>query len=81
LAYDYEIMPADRAEEFSDRFLAQFGTDHIRYFTNGTFHERPRPRGTKAVVSWNSVTSATFDTGVLIIGPQRSGCLWVEDED
>lgn len=28
-----------------------------------------------------SVTEATFDTGVLVIGAFQSGCLWVEDED
>lgn len=26
-------------------------------------------------------TEATFDGGILISGPDRSGCLWVEDED
>ena len=36
-----------------------------RYFTN----------------NWCPVTKATFDEGVLVLGLQRSGCLWVEDED
>ncbi|WP_124479439.1 hypothetical protein [Burkholderia stagnalis] len=36
-----------------------------RYFTN----------------NWCSVTDATFDTGVIVIGALQSGCLWVEDED
>lgn len=31
--------------------------------------------------NWCPATDATFDEGVLVIGPQRSGCLWVEDED
>jgi hypothetical protein len=31
--------------------------------------------------NWCPATDATFDGGVLVIGPQRSGCLWVEDED
>jgi hypothetical protein len=26
-------------------------------------------------------TDATFDEGVLVLGPNRSGCFWVEDED
>jgi hypothetical protein len=26
-------------------------------------------------------TSATFDEGVLVVGSQRCGCFWVEDED
>src|SRR5262249_45338630 len=28
--------------------------------------------------NWCPVTDATFDEGVLVIGPQRSGCMWVE---
>jgi hypothetical protein len=31
--------------------------------------------------NWCPATDATFDEGVLVISPQRSGCLWVEDED
>lgn len=30
---------------------------------------------------WNPVTEATFDTGVIAIGHDRSLCVWVEDED
>lgn len=82
LAYNMEMMPAPRASELARRFLALFGTDGVRFFTNGTFHESPQgPRLTYSQVSWHSVTSATFDTGVLILGPRLSGCLWVEDED
>jgi len=74
LAYNAEVMPAARAADLAGRFLAQFGTEGVRYYTNGTFHEG---RG----ASWDPVTAATFDTGVLVIGPRSSGCLWVEDED
>jgi hypothetical protein len=36
-----------------------------RYFTN----------------NWCPATGATFDEGILVLGPHCSGCLWVEDED
>lgn len=29
--------------------------------------------------NWCPATNATFDEGVLVIGSQRSGCLWVEE--
>jgi hypothetical protein len=74
LAYHSEIMSAKRAAELADRFLEQFGSP-AKYFTNGIFHEE------KWGASWNSVTNATFDTGVLVLGQQASGGLWVEDED
>ncbi len=75
LAYNAAIRPADRAADLAGRFLAQFGTEGVRYYTNGTFHESHGGAG------WEPVTAATFDTGVLVIGPRGSGCLWVEDED
>ncbi len=79
LAYNVEIMAAARAAELTGRFLAQFGEQGVRFFTNGTFHEVSDPERSGA--GWNPVTAATIDTGVLILGPLRSGCLWVEDED
>ena len=81
MAYDLEIMPADRARELADWFLSQFRGQEISFFTNGTFHEKRGSKLTWSGASWESVTKATFDTGVLILGPQCSGCLWVEDED
>lgn len=81
MAYNAEIMPADRARGLADRFLSQFREQEARFFTNGSFHEKRGPKLTWSGVSWNPATQATFDTGVLILGPQCSGCLWVEDED
>jgi hypothetical protein len=80
-AYNSEIIPLPRAAELADRFLDQFGTDGVRYYTNGTFHEARGPSLTWSGASWNPATEATFDTGVLVVGPNGSGCLWVEDED
>jgi hypothetical protein len=31
--------------------------------------------------NWCPATDATFDEGVLVMGPQGCGCFWVEDED
>ena len=82
LAYNAELMSAAQAEELGNRFLGQFGPG-TRYFTNGTWHTLStiRSDGAAAVTSWDPVTSATFDMGILAIGPERSGCMWVEDED
>jgi hypothetical protein len=74
LAFSQEMMPMYHAVELAQRFLAYFGSEGTRYFTNGTYHEKPP-------VCLSPATTATFDTGVLIIGPKSSGCVWVEDED
>lgn len=81
LAYHAGIMPTILAAELTDRFLAQFGTDGVSFYTNGTFHEAPGQKLKRAGNSWEPVTEATFDTGILVLGPRCSGCLWVEDED
>lgn len=75
LAYGQEIVPHATAAELAERLLAEFATDESHYFTNSTHDE------SGDLTSWNSVTRATFDTGVLVLGPLRSGCVWVEDED
>jgi hypothetical protein len=82
MAYNAEVMHEARAAELADQFLAQFGPG-TRYFSNGSWH-LPRVVLVNGVVcgpSWDPVTPATFDTGVLAIGQERSGCFWVEDED
>jgi hypothetical protein len=75
-------MPLARAQELADRFAAQFGPG-ARYFTDGTWH-LPNTLircGDIGGPSWDPVTQATFDTGVLVIGRKWSGYVWVEDED
>jgi hypothetical protein len=72
LAYGSHRMPAEKAAELADRFLAQFGSGGTRYYTNGKLHESG---------GWNPATEFTFDAGILVIGEAASGCLWVEDED
>jgi hypothetical protein len=81
LAFETAIIPTDLAAELAQRYLTQFGIVGARYYTNGDFYEdsATRPGGTSH--SWSPTTEATFDTGVLVIGPVRSGCIWVEDED
>ena len=81
MAYNAEILPADRAVELADRFLSPFRAQEVRFFTNGSFHEARGPKLTWSGASWNPATQATFDTGVMILGPKFSACLWVEDED
>jgi hypothetical protein len=74
LAYDRQIMPEERATALVERFFSHFEDEGCRYYDNGMINDG-------LIGSWNRATEANFDTGVLIIGPKLSGCLWVEDED
>lgn len=80
LAYNMPIMPLDRAEELASRFLQEFGRPPCRFFTNGTFEQNPNWVGLFLRQGYNA-TEATFDTGILVLGPKQSACVWVADED
>jgi hypothetical protein len=82
LAYNSELMPQAQARQLASQFLAYFDPG-ARYYTNGTWHEVDNyfNGGSVSGISWDPAAQATFDTGVLVIGRDRSGCLWVEDED
>ena len=74
MAYSHPMMAEERAKELAERFLEQFGAE-AKVYSNGWTGWETGSTG------WNPATDATFDTGVLIIGNDRSGCVWVEDED
>lgn len=73
LAYRAPIMDEGPARELATTFLDAFGRD-ATFWTNGDL-------GLGSRASWDPVTAATFDTGVFVLGAQRVGVLWVEDED
>jgi hypothetical protein len=74
MAYDHEIMTAAAAQALTSRFLDHFDQESSEYYTNGDYYS-------VSGRSWNSATTAIFDTGILIISKSRVGCLWVEDQD
>ncbi len=80
LAYYSELMPQKEAERLSSTFLGLI--PNPRFVTNGRFHDAPilGPR-VQVLATWNSAASATFDTGVILVGEKTSACLWIEDED
>jgi len=79
LAYNAAIVAPALATSLVDRFFSAFSGPGHRFFTNGTFHEAVGERLTNS--GWCPATAATFDTGVMVVGPVASGILWVEDED
>lgn len=77
MAYKTEIMPFSLARELSGEFVAAFAGSDARFFTNGEWGRSTGALG----VGWTPVTSATFDTGVLVVSDQTFGCVWCMDED
>jgi hypothetical protein len=74
LAYGVVVMPQELARSLAARFLDAASSPSCRCFSNGDFSQA-------SPAAWMPATTATFDTGVLIVGPGRSACFWVEDED
>ena len=78
-AYHLQIMSLERAEELALQFMQEFGRPPCRFFTNWNFEQRADGLLYK---TWGwDVTDATFNTGVLVLGLQKSACVWIEDED
>jgi hypothetical protein len=75
LAYFVEIMTLHEAEQILVK-LFNFFPDNSQFFTNASFASNYT-----GISQWNSITKATFDTGVVIVNPRHIGILWVEDED
>jgi hypothetical protein len=68
-------MSPERAAELVDAFMTETSRHDARYFTNV---DASWPSGTFATCP---ATSATFDSGVLVVSSTGSACLWFEDED
>mgnify|MGYP003449637047 FL=1 len=79
IAYHTEIMPLARAGELARKFLASFQSPPVDCFSNGSFTHHDD--GSVTLSSWNPLTKATFDTGIIVVDAGHVGCLWVEDED
>jgi len=72
-------MSLERAEELASQFMQEFGRPPCRFFTNWNFEQRADGL---LYMTWGwDVTDATFNTGVLVLGLQKSACVWIEDED
>ncbi|OCA85076.1 hypothetical protein [Pseudobacillus wudalianchiensis] len=77
MAYDAELESKPLADELSDYFLSTFSLQS-KIFTAGYFEENS---GFFKLQTWEPITDATFDTGIVVLDANKIGILWVEDED
>jgi hypothetical protein len=73
LAYDAPIMPEELAHGLASRIVRFFGPGAI-FYTNRSLAEG------QSTGSWEPVTDATFDTGVIAVGIRCVGVVWFMDE-
>lgn len=79
LAYPEETMSEAVATELAERFLNLFETGS-RYFTNGTCSGATAiyTLSGEQVLGWRSISTKTFDNGIIVVHPRRIGMLWAE---
>jgi hypothetical protein len=81
LAYDGEVMESTDAANLASGFITHVG-DAAEFFTNGSWCDAPVVTSTVTRgASWEPLSGATFDAGVVGVGDDRAAMLWVEDED
>lgn len=73
MAYEGECMPRENAEASAISIISENEDAQSRFFSNGNWALRE---------SWNPLTKATFDAGIIISGQRGTYfCIWIEDED
>ncbi|MEP7096386.1 MAG: hypothetical protein ABI748_01880, partial [Dokdonella sp.] len=82
LAHDAEIMSRAEATELAEAFLDLAPEPHV-YFTNGSWADLfdEENKSSSDSVSFDPISNATFDAGVICVGDGVTAILWVEDED
>ncbi|WP_111924547.1 hypothetical protein [Priestia endophytica] len=77
LAYDSELDSMPIAGELCDYFISLFSSQ-AEHYTNDHFDE---DLGHFRLKEWRSISSSTFDTGIIIVDQYKTEVIWGEDED
>ena len=78
MAYQYECMEIGLARSTMRSFFDLF-SDSARFYSNAEF--RPASGGLVSIGSYQAITNATFDSGIVAIDDNHIGFIWIEDED
>ena len=76
-------LEPDKAKLAIDEFMEAWAED-TAFFTNGTWDtgwQKSKHSNTLFGPDWEPITQATFDSGIVALGPRIFGILWIEDED
>ncbi len=78
MAHRCESMPIDLVLATIRLFFDQF-SETAKFFTNAEWH--PDKAGVLSIQTWNPITNATFDSGIVACDNHQIGMIWIEDED
>jgi hypothetical protein len=80
LARGDEIMPMRTAQELATEFLDLAPEPHT-YFTNGEWDLLASDDTLASEVSFDPLTEAAFNAGVVCVGEAVAAVLWVQDDE
>lgn len=81
LAYSEEIMPLNTAADLITQLFDLVPEPHT-YFTNGEWSmPADTDRDAATLQSFDPISDATLDAGVVCLGDGRAAILWIQDED
>jgi hypothetical protein len=73
MAYENACMTEAEAKKMAEEIISQNEFEGSKYYSNGNCVKRE---------SWNPLTDATFDAGLIITGCNHIYfCIWFQDED
>lgn len=78
MAYQCKCMEIGLARSTMRSFFDLF-SDSPRFYSNTEF--RPESGGLVSIGSYQALTSATFDSGIVAVDESHIGFIWIEDED
>lgn len=82
MAYGVTGMSEEDAHALARQILGEHAYPECRYYTNRTPAKSIGGARPFNMASWNPMTDATFDAGIVITAPGGSyACVWFEDED
>lgn len=79
MAYRAETLPRTEAERIAGAFFELFGGP-LRCYSNSDW-EPDDPGGSLGVTSWDPISRATFDSGIVATDGVVTALFWFEDED
>lgn len=82
MAYDECLMPLHDAHRLTEQFFSLFSPD-CRIYSNSNWNKNEYTNKffEFGFRSFNSLTEATFDSGLIMIQEDKIGIIWFEDED
>lgn len=77
MAYSTEMAETATAEDYARRFISLYQEERTIFVSNGMFYLT----SVDGIGPWNSLTSSTYDSGIIAFDRHSLSLLWFEEDD